>query len=81
MAGPYMAPEELRRGKVETCMECGGEEWPMLVLEEMKGKEDVIEVDEEAENGSREVRRMNDPRLPTKQEVEDHNRTHLPFWS
>ena len=32
-----------------------------------------------AERDEEKVKRMNDPRKPTVQEVDDHNRTHLPY--
>ena len=36
-------------------------------------------MDEEAESGSRELVKMNDPKLPSKGEVDAREKTHLPF--
>ena len=50
------------------------------------GEGDEIEIsedgeDDEAECGTRRVKRMQDPRLPTQAEVKEHQLTHLPFRS
>ena len=46
--------------------------------EMVNAKEDVEE--EMKEHGRREVK-MNDPKMPSKEEVEKHNMSHLPFRS
>ena len=33
------------------------------------------------EHGRREVQKMNDPKMPSKEEVEKHNMSHLPYRS
>ena len=50
---------------------CGGDEQAIHA-------DDIIEKDM-AEHGRREAARMNDPKLPSKAEVEAHNLTHLPY--
>ena len=47
------------------------------------GKEESAEEDEEseAEAGQRKCVRLQDPKLPSKEEVEEHNLTHLPYRS
>ena len=45
--------------------------------EEIKADED----DEVGESGARTLIRMQDPILPSRQEVEDHEKTHLPYRS
>jgi hypothetical protein len=37
--------------------------------------------EEEGERGARKMKKMNDPKKPTKEEVEDHEKLHLPFRS
>ena len=43
--------------------------------------EDEFEVDTEGEPGERKAKKMQDPKMPTRTEIEEHNLTHLPFRS
>ena len=43
--------------------------------------ETEFEVDTEDELGERKTKKMQDPKMPTKTEIEEHNLTHLPFRS
>ena len=43
--------------------------------------EDEFEVDTEGEPGERKTKKMQDPKMPTRTEIEEHNLTHLPFRS
>ena len=38
-----------------------------------------VETEPPAEAGSREVVKMNDPKLPSEEEIKQHELTHLPF--
>ena len=63
---------------LEVCGECGESE------EEESGDEGVWKSEGgqeriRAEKEDDRVKRMTDPRRPTEREVEDHNRTHLPY--
>ena len=43
-------------------------------------EEDEVNVeDEEEEFGQRKVKKIQDPKAPTKEEREEHEKTHLPF--
>ena len=44
-----------------------------------KGVEAGIEGDRIKAEKERQIRKLVDPRKPTREEVEDHNRTHLPY--
>ena len=55
--------------------EAGGEER----REEQQDSEG--ETQEEAETGLRRVVKLQDPKKPSEEEVQEHQLTHLPFWS
>ena len=69
------AGEESKAGRKVEVQTLEGEE------EEKQRESDGEEEDEEVggEAGSRRCLKMQDPKLPTKAEVEEHNLTHLPF--
>ena len=54
-----------------------------IVRPKIKGISAVSDADEEVEveGGSRTTKKMNDPKKPLKEEVEEHAKTHLPFRS
>ena len=52
---------------------------PVFSNEKVAPEEAEVEIPDVEEFGKRNVRRMLDPKLPTKKEVEEHNLTHLPF--
>ena len=43
--------------------------------------EDEFEVDTEGEPGEKKTKKMQDPKMPTRTEIEEHNLAHLPFRS
>jgi hypothetical protein len=49
-------------------------------MDEMVNAEEDVE-EEMKEHGRREVQKMNDPKMPSKEEVEKHNMSHLPYRS
>ena len=46
---------------------------------ERESEDDVLEPAEEEQFGTRNPRRMLDPKLPSQREVDEHNLTHLPY--
>ena len=70
-----------------TCSPCGGEGFadairPIFPLEvdEVPSSGGIpVKVPREPEFGVRNPRKLLDPKLPTKKEVEDHNLTHMPY--
>ena len=48
-------------------------------IEEVEAEEVEIDSEDEGQNGEREVKRMNSPIKPSREEVETHNLTHLPY--
>ena len=62
--------------------EAGGDSENVLRLInpiEKEGEGDVLEPAEEEQFGTRNPRRMLDPKLPSQREVDEHNLTHLPY--
>ena len=45
------------------------------------GGDEEVKVEAEEEFGSRTVRKVRDPKAPTSEEREEHEKTHLPFRS
>ena len=46
---------------------------------ERECEDDVLEMPEEEQFGTRNPRKMLDPKLPSQREIEEHNLTHLPY--
>ena len=57
-----------------------GSQDPRVQAEGQAGEEEE-EKDEDEDAGMRKCVKMQDPKLPSKSEVEEHNITHLPFRS
>ena len=53
---------------------------PLMNMDEVVDAEDDVE-EEMKQHGRREVQKMNDPKMPSKEEVEKHNMSHLPCGS
>ena len=65
-------------------MRCGGYDTRhiSIVRSKTKGTSAVADADgEEVEGGSRKTKKMNDPKKPSKEDVDEHDKTHLPFRS
>ena len=66
-------------------MRCGGCDCGHrnIVRPKITGISAVSDADEEVEveGGSREMKKMNDPKQPSKEEFEEHTKTHSPFRS
>ena len=61
-------------------MNCDGGDNTVCAVRREKHEAAVCGIDEEADGGaSREVRKMVSPQMPSQQEVEAHELTHLPF--
>ena len=43
--------------------------------------EDEFQVDTEGEPGERKTKKLQEPKMPTRTEIEEHNLTHLPYRS
>ena len=65
-----------------SCGECDSGQ-ANIVRPRIKGIGAVSDVDheEEVERGARATKKMNDPKKPSREEVEEHAKTHLPFRS
>ena len=58
--------------------------WVCADVDELKVKNDEVELkvnNDEEEFGQRKVKKIQDPKAPTKEEREEHEKTHLPFRS
>ena len=53
----------------------------MKAISPIEVEAEGVEIDSEGEgqNGEREVKKMNSPMKPSREEVETHNSTHLPY--
>ena len=70
--------------KITGCLLEAAREWPIRPVEEERegeAEEQECEEDDEVETGKRMPARMADPQLPTEEEVQMHQLTHLPYRS